>query len=194
MPKIDFAGFAIILEEVRKNLENQRKIMSAITTALASVETSLTTIQAALAGIAADAQSLATQLAAAQNSMTPADAQALANAVAAAEALATSSSAALLTANGLGTPPAPVAGAPVISGELQNTTNLGSDFVYQITASNTPTSFGLTGTLPPGLSFNATTGQITGTSTTVGVWTVTISAINSNGTGSALLTIGVLQD
>ncbi len=62
-------------------------------------------------------------------------------------------------------------------------------FSYQITASNSPTSFGATG-LPDGLSVNAA-GLISGTPTTAGAYPVTISATNGGGTGTATLTITV---
>jgi uncharacterized protein YhjY with autotransporter beta-barrel domain len=57
---------------------------------------------------------------------------------------------------------------------------------YTITASNLPTSFNATN-LPPGLSINTSTGAITGTPTTAGSYSTTISATNSSGTGSATL-------
>jgi cyclophilin family peptidyl-prolyl cis-trans isomerase len=55
---------------------------------------------------------------------------------------------------------------------------VGQPFSYTLTASSeggTPDSFGLTGTLPPGLTYNATTHQITGTPTNAGVFTSTMS-------------------
>ncbi len=58
---------------------------------------------------------------------------------------------------------------------------------YQITASNFPASFSATN-LPPGLSINTSTGQITGTPTSAaGSPNVIISATNAAGTGSATL-------
>jgi len=53
---------------------------------------------------------------------------------------------------------------------------------YQITATNTPSSFNV-GTLPAGLSYNSATRQITGTPTAVGNTNVTISANNAVGQG-----------
>jgi len=82
-------------------------------------------------------------------------------------------------------PPAPaVTSATAVSGTV------GSAFSYQITASNTPTSFGATG-LPTGLSVNSATGLISGTPTAAGTPTVTVSATNSAGTGSATLTLTI---
>jgi hypothetical protein len=67
---------------------------------------------------------------------------------------------------------------------------VGSAFTYQITATNTPTSFSATG-LPSGLSVNTSTGAITGTPTASGTSSVTIGATNASGTGTATLTITV---
>lgn len=65
----------------------------------------------------------------------------------------------------------------------------GSPFSYTITATNTPTSFSVSG-LPPGLAFNSTTGLISGTSSTAsGTYTVTLQATNAAGTGSKVLTL-----
>ncbi len=61
---------------------------------------------------------------------------------------------------------------------------------YQITATNSPTSFGATG-LPTGLSVNTGTGLITGTPTQHGTFNATISATNADGTGTGPLTITI---
>src|SRR5439155_21188355 len=66
----------------------------------------------------------------------------------------------------------------------------GVAFSYQITATNNPTSYNATG-LPPGLSVNTSTGLISGTPTTAGTYSVTISATNAGGTGSATLTLTI---
>ncbi len=86
--------------------------------------------------------------------------------------------------NGLPPPPS-VTSAATAAGTL------GSPFNYQITASNSPTSYGETGTLPAGLSLNASSGVISGTPTATGTSSVTVSATNGAGTGSATLTITV---
>src|SRR5207253_6576888 len=78
--------------------------------------------------------------------------------------------------------------APVITSPATATGQVGVAFSYQITATNNPTSFNATG-LPAGLSVNTSTGLISGTPTTAGTYSVTISATNAGGTGSATLVI-----
>ncbi|MFT3683022.1 MAG: putative Ig domain-containing protein [Ferruginibacter sp.] len=71
---------------------------------------------------------------------------------------------------------------------------VGSAFSYTITATNSPTSFGVTGTLPSGVTLNTTTGAITGTPAagSNGSYPVTINATNANGTStSQALTITI---
>src|SRR5438067_1194781 len=80
---------------------------------------------------------------------------------------------------------------PVITSPLTATGQAGVAFSYQITATNSPTSFNVTGLLPAGLSVNTSTGLISGTPTTAGTYTVTISATNAGGTGSATLTLTI---
>ena len=79
---------------------------------------------------------------------------------------------------------------PVITSGLSAETATGSSFIYQITASNTPTSFNATN-LPAGLSVNTATGVISGTPTTEGFSEVTISATNASGTATATLELEV---
>lgn len=80
--------------------------------------------------------------------------------------------------------------APVVTSPGTASGTTGVPFNYQITSSNSPTSFGAT-SLPSGLSVNTSTGLISGTPTVAATSNVTISATNSAGTGtkSLLLTV-----
>ncbi len=80
--------------------------------------------------------------------------------------------------------------APVVTSSLTATAVVGTPFRYQISAANGPTSFGTT-TLPAGLLFNSASGAIAGVPAGAGTSNVTISAINSAGSGSANLSIAI---
>ncbi len=82
---------------------------------------------------------------------------------------------------------------PVINSATTASGTVGSAFSYQIAATNSPTSYAATG-LPAGLSVNTTTGLLSGTPTAAGTSTVTLSATNSGGTGSATLTLTVTAE
>lgn len=71
---------------------------------------------------------------------------------------------------------------PVVTSETFNGT-VGTSFSASITATNSPTSYSYTGTLPGGLTFSTATGAITGTPTTATVSAVSISVTATNGVG-----------
>jgi len=79
---------------------------------------------------------------------------------------------------------------PVIDSILTATTPVGQPFFYQITATNSPTTFNAT-PLPAGLTIDTGTGMITGSPTGGGSFAVTLSATNAGGTGTAVLTLNV---
>jgi len=80
--------------------------------------------------------------------------------------------------------------SPVITSPTKASGTVGTAFSYEITATNTPTSYGAKG-LPAGLSVSSTTGLISGTPATAGTSTVTLSATNASGTGNATLTLTI---
>src|SRR5205085_2425603 len=82
--------------------------------------------------------------------------------------------------------------APVVTSAATATGTYGtSGFSYSFTASQSPTSYSVTGTLPNGLTLNTSSGVISGTPTQSGLFTVTIGATNSIGTGTASLAITI---
>lgn len=65
----------------------------------------------------------------------------------------------------------------------------GQSLNYQIIASQSPSSYSLTGSLPAGLNFNTSTGLLSGIPQEAGVFIVTLGATNSGGTGTKTLAI-----
>ncbi|MBL9200637.1 MAG: putative Ig domain-containing protein [Opitutaceae bacterium] len=79
---------------------------------------------------------------------------------------------------------------PSITSPVQASGTVGVAFTYQITATNSPTSFGASG-LPPGLSINTATGLISGTPTASGSFNVNLSATNAGGSTAAPYTFAI---
>lgn len=80
---------------------------------------------------------------------------------------------------------------PVITSAASVSTHVRQDFLYQITADNTPTSYNLVGTLPTGLTFDSGLGKIFGTPTVDGLFTVTLVATNAYGDDTLDLSINI---
>ncbi len=80
---------------------------------------------------------------------------------------------------------------PVITSSGGVTVAHGQPLSYQIAATNSPTSYSLTGTLPGGVTFHAGTGLISGIPQEAGNFPVTVRATNAGGTGSRLVTFTV---
>ncbi len=78
---------------------------------------------------------------------------------------------------------------PVITSRPIATLASGQAFSYQITASNSPTTFSATN-LPAGLTIDSRTGLISGTPSIVDQRDVVITASNRNGSGTAILDLG----
>ncbi|HSY77318.1 MAG TPA: sugar-binding protein, partial [Bacteroidia bacterium] len=78
---------------------------------------------------------------------------------------------------------------PVITSAASASGVINSAFSYTIAASNSPVSYTVTGTLPPGVTFSGTT--ISGTPTAIGTFIDTVKATNAGGTGIQILTITI---
>ena len=79
---------------------------------------------------------------------------------------------------------------PIINSSLSASGEVNVPFSYFITATNVPTNFSAT-SLPPGLSINTATGEISGTPNANGSFVVGISATNSSGTDAESLSLNI---
>lgn len=89
-----------------------------------------------------------------------------------------------------GVPPPAV---PVITSGTAVSATANQLFIYQITASNSPSGFSASG-LPAWLSFNPSTGLLTGTPPAPGTFTFLVAAANAGGEGSATVSVVVAPD
>ena len=80
---------------------------------------------------------------------------------------------------------APAANTPVVTSARDATGTLDAAFTYQIAATNSPTSYAVSG-LPEGLGFDSQTGLISGTPKASGTFAVTLTAANQNGPGASV--------
>ena len=74
--------------------------------------------------------------------------------------------------------------APSLTGDLSASGTSGSSFSYQVTATNSPTSYAAT-SLPPGLGISSSTGLISGTPTSGGTYNASVTATNGSGKSAA---------
>lgn len=79
---------------------------------------------------------------------------------------------------------------PIISSPLTGSGVINTSYTYQITASNSPTSYDATN-LPTGLGINTATGLISGAPSVGGTFNVALSATNATGTGNATLVLTI---
>ena len=89
--------------------------------------------------------------------------------------------------------PTPAAIAPTISSSPLTNSIVGERYTWTIPVTGTaPITWSITsGSLPTGLSLNASTGVITGTSTTAGTFTFTVRATNSAGSDSRQFSVTI---
>ena len=85
------------------------------------------------------------------------------------------------------------ASAPHITSPTTDSGTVGVAYTYQITVRSQDYPISVWGAtpIPPGLSFNSTTGLISGTPTAAGTYSIGLSATNGNGTGTQTLTLTI---
>ncbi|MBA3710229.1 MAG: putative Ig domain-containing protein [Planctomycetes bacterium] len=91
------------------------------------------------------------------------------------------------------TSPITLRSSPIITSADGAGGTAGSPLSYAITATRSPNSYAADG-LPAGLAIDASTGVISGSPTTAGVYRVMLTATNADGSGSAPLTLSIVQD
>jgi hypothetical protein len=91
-----------------------------------------------------------------------------------------------------GTIPGGRSGPPVITSPASVTVEINQQLDYQITATNDPDSYNVTGALPAGVTFNASTALISGIPTEIGTFPIVVSATNPVGTGTKNVSIIVI--
>ncbi len=77
------------------------------------------------------------------------------------------------------------AAKPVMTSPAFHTMQLGDQLDFAFTASASPATFAVTGTLPVGVSFNVATGRLAGIPLETGSFTLSVTATTAQGTGDA---------
>ena len=80
---------------------------------------------------------------------------------------------------------------PIITSAGTASGNIGTLFNYQIETASAATGYSFTGTLPPGLGLNTTTGLISGVPNQLGTFNSTITATNQAGSSAKDLAISI---
>jgi hypothetical protein len=164
------------------------------TVTIVKTTTKMSQITDLLAPISASLDSIDTSIAALQaggtggGALSPADLSAVAAVATRVSTDADALKAIVAGTGGTVTPPPP--GAPVIAPLSPVSGPVGTAMTINVTATNTPTSFGATG-LPAGLTIDTSRGIISGTPSARGSFSVTLTATNAAGSGSATLSITV---
>ncbi len=80
--------------------------------------------------------------------------------------------------------PPPSGGVPVINSSASASGTVGVNFSYQLSATNSPTSYAAVDALPSGLTLDTASGAVTGIPSTSGTTTTHFTATNSSGTSA----------